>query len=202
MLASGLRHDLRQKLPFPRDSWAVSTAAVLCMSTGGSFPTTACEVPFFPFPCWCRQRVWSVSLLLFAIKIELSWFRGKACQQPWFYFKPFCPSLCPSNPLFLPFPTVLITPDIISGVIEENRLAIMRIKEISSQGPVPLTCGCTPRCALFSGAGSEGSCATVYCLWGLCSVSSQSPAEHREIARRSLCLSTACPPNSSYNQSI
>lgn len=96
---------------------------------------------------------WSVSLLLFAIKIQLSWFRAMLVNNLAFILSLFVPLLCPSNPLFLPFPMVLITPDIISSVIEENRLAITRIKEISSQGLVPLTCGCTPRCALFAGDG-------------------------------------------------
>lgn len=141
------------------------------MSTDGSSPTTSCEVALFPFPCWRRQRVWSVSLLFFAIKIQISWFRGKACKPLGFYFKPFCPSLRPSNPLFLPFPMVLITPDIISGVIEENRLAIMRIKEISSQGPVPLTSVCTPHEHCLLGMGVDRAVQLfIYCLCEDCAL--------------------------------
>jgi hypothetical protein len=89
-----------------------------------------------------------------------------------------CPSLCPSNPLFLSLPTVLIIPDIISNVIEENCLAIMRIKEISSRCPLPFTCVCVPHCSLFADNRCDESCA--YYLFTVSvrtirSVSSQCP---------------------------
>lgn len=93
----------------------------------------------------------------------------------------FVPLLCPSNPLFLPFPAVLITPDIISSVIEENRLAIMRIKEISSQGQFlsPVAALPTAHCLLGMGV-NRAVQLFIYCLCEDCALCLHSTQRNTE----------------------
>lgn len=120
--------------------------------------TISRRIPFFSFPPWWRQWV-CVKASIFTKKFCYLDSETMLVNNLVFILSLFCPSLCPSNPLFLSLPTILIIPDIISNVIEENCLVIMRIKEVSSQGPVLLTCVCLSHCSLFADNRSDESSA-------------------------------------------